>query len=61
MMIHSMFLASMLSAASGCVAHRRRCPPILGGVGFANGISTLGEKVVVQLIGVGVTVCYAGV
>ena len=35
--------------------------PILGGVGFANGISTLGAQVVVQLIGVGVTVCYAGV
>ncbi|MEC7790122.1 MAG: ammonium transporter, partial [Pseudomonadota bacterium] len=35
--------------------------PILGGVGFANGITTLGAQVVVQLIGVGVTVCYAGV
>lgn len=35
--------------------------PILGGVGFANGISTLGAQVVVQLIGVGATVCYAGV
>ena len=35
--------------------------PILGGVGFANGITTLGAQVVVQLIGVGATVCYAGV
>ena len=35
--------------------------PILGGVGFSNGITTLGAQVVVQLIGVGATVCYAGV
>jgi len=35
--------------------------PILGGVGFANGITTLGAQVVVQLIGVGATVCYTGV
>ena len=32
--------------------------PILDGTGFANGIDTLGGQVLVQLIGVGVTVCY---
>ena len=32
--------------------------PILDGAGFANGIDTLGGQVLVQLIGVGVTVCY---
>ena len=34
--------------------------PILDGTGFANGIDTLGGQVLVQLIGVGVTVCYTG-
>ena len=34
--------------------------PILDGAGFANGIDTLGGQVLVQLIGVGVTVCYTG-
>ena len=32
--------------------------PILDGTGFAEGIATLGGQVLVQLIGVGVTVCY---
>ena len=35
--------------------------PILDGTGFAEGIATLGGQVLVQLIGVGVTVCYTGV
>ncbi len=35
--------------------------PILHGTGFAEGIDTLGGQVLVQLIGVGVTVCYTGV
>ena len=35
--------------------------PILDGTGFAEGIGTLGGQVLVQLIGVGVTVCYTGV